>query len=518
MQKIRLKEMKQRQKEHKPNKTGQQMEKNLKRKLFIDSSSSESDVEQEKICNDSTDDSITEGNEDPNESLSEGNFVLVKFPTKKNVIFISLDSLNSTNNVYKSYQILEGSAYLKVQDIPFDFGYLLIQVHSLKEPVVLSNTSDFVADTYVNGTNIGLIYITDGENKLEYYLSSKPNANTTILLVIIGHDIKDPIPGGCNLTYDIEIAPFQKVTNLNELIRVDAQAPALHNNEKCPQEGIKIEMYHMYWQEWDFTEGEYFRAIEKMLTVKDVEAHGRRVPNSRGFPLLRRYYASYAGTVSVYSIVTNFRGFRSAYVPAVSFGSDISEVSIYWKILYSFIIFLGLFLCFKGHRFFQVSLFFSGYFVAAMFTYLILAKMDLTDTADIPVFENDINYWSVFIGITLLVTFALLILSHLYSNILTTSFVGAYILIAPFDYITEGNIRYIFLNTVHRATVPNFNLAVIDPLIQTGDQVLLVSWALVTLIGVYVQWKHNRGRAPFPPPPTSPRLVAITEHTPLLGA
>ncbi|KAI4463929.1 transmembrane 7 superfamily member 3 [Holotrichia oblita] len=429
MQKIRLKEMKQRQKEHKPNKTGQQMEKNLKRKLFIDSSSSESDVEQEKICNDSTDDSITEGNEDPNESLSEGNFVLVKFPTKKNVIFISLDSLNSTNNVYKSYQILEGSAYLKVQDIPFDFGYLLIQVHSLKEPVVLSNTSDFVADTYVNGTNIGLIYITDGENKLEYYLSSKPNANTTILLVIIGHDIKDPIPGGCNLTYDIEIAPFQKVTNLNELIRVDAQAPALHNNE-CPQEGIKIEMYHMYWQEWDFTEGEYFRAIEKMLTVKDVEAHGRRVPSSRGFPLLRRYYASYAGTVSVYSIVTNFRGFRSAYVPAISFGSDISEVSIYWKILYSFMVFFGLFLCFKGHRFFQVSLFFTGYFVAAMFTYLILAKMDLTDT----------------------------------------------------------------------------------------DQVLLVSWALVTLIGVYVQWKHNRGRAPFPPPPTSPRLVAITEHTPLLGA
>lgn len=73
-------------------------------------------------------------------------------------------------------------------------------------------------------------------------------------------------------------------------------------------------------------------------------------------------------------------------------------------------------------------------------------------------------------GIILLVTFSLLLLSNLYSNILTTSFLGAYILIVPFDYYTDGNIRYIFLNTVHRATVPNFNLAVIDPQFQPGGK------------------------------------------------
>lgn len=47
--------------------------------------------------------------------------------------------------------------------------------------------------------------------------------------------------------------------------------------------------------------------------------------------------------------------------------------------MYGFMIFLGLFMCFKGHRFFQVSLFFTGYFVAAMITYVILAYMKLTD-------------------------------------------------------------------------------------------------------------------------------------------
>lgn len=78
--------MKQRQKEHKPNKTAQQMKNNLKRKLFIDFKFGKWRGT-EKICNDSTDDSITEENEVPNESLSEGNFVLVKFPTKKSIRF-----------------------------------------------------------------------------------------------------------------------------------------------------------------------------------------------------------------------------------------------------------------------------------------------------------------------------------------------------------------------------------------------------------------------------------------------
>ncbi|GJQ77317.1 hypothetical protein Trydic_g20735 [Trypoxylus dichotomus] len=488
-------------------------------------------------------------------------------------IHVNLSSLNSSNNVFKTYEILQGSADIFIDDIPFDFGYLLIQVHCFKQSILLSNTSDFTPDTYVNGTNIGLIFMRDLNASAQYYLSSDSNVNKTILLSIVGHDIKDPIPGGCNLTFDVKIAPFQKITNEYNLVRVDAQAPALYDGF-CPEGDIRIEMYHMYLEEWDLTEAGYFAGIEKMLTANSVELHGRKVPKSRSFPVLRRYYAAYVGTGSVYSIIANFRGFKSAYVPAVSYGCDVHEdcyetVSIYWKVLYGFMVFFGLFMCFKGHRFFQVSLFFTGYFVAAVFTYIILAYMQLTDEeriislsvigaiygafwvtmwwkfgipilsvtlsfmvagyliasiffyiglADVAVFQNDINYWSVLIGITLLVTFALLILSHLCSNILTTSFLGAYIMIVPFDYYIGGNIRYIFLNTLHRATVPNYNLAVIDPPIQSSDQNLLISWVLVAMIGMYAQWKQNKGRAPFPPPPTSPRLVAITENTPLLGA
>ncbi|KRT86451.1 hypothetical protein AMK59_2897 [Oryctes borbonicus] len=188
---------------------------------------------------------------------------------------VNLSSFNSSNNVFKTYEVLQGSADISIENIPFDFGYLLIQVHSFKNPVSLSNTSDFAPDTYVNGTNIGLIFIQDMSSYVQYYLSSDPNVNKTILLSVIGHNIKDPIPGGCNLTFDVKIAPFQKVTNEYNLIRVDAQAPALYDGY-CPEGEIRIEMYHMYLEEWDLTEAGYFAGIEKMLTVNGVEQNGRK--------------------------------------------------------------------------------------------------------------------------------------------------------------------------------------------------------------------------------------------------
>lgn len=86
----------------------------------------------------------------------------------------------------------------------------------------------------------------------------------------------DPIPGGCNLTFDVEIAPFQKVTNEYNLITVDAQAPGFYNGQ-CPEGQIEIEMYHIYLEEWDLSQAGYFAGIEKMLSANAVRANGRKV-------------------------------------------------------------------------------------------------------------------------------------------------------------------------------------------------------------------------------------------------
>lgn len=63
-------------------------------------------------------------------------------------------------------------------------------MHSFKQPVSLWNTNDFDPQAYVNGTNIGLVYIVAADDIPQYYLSTQTDVNMTILLVIIGHDLK----------------------------------------------------------------------------------------------------------------------------------------------------------------------------------------------------------------------------------------------------------------------------------------------------------------------------------------
>lgn len=49
------------------------------------------------------------------------------------------------------------------------------------------------------------------------------------------------------------------------------------------------------------------------------------------------------------------------------------------------------------------------------------------------------------------------------SNILCCAILGAYATIYPMDYYLGSNLKYIIINTIRRATVPQFNKAVLSP-------------------------------------------------------
>lgn len=85
-----------------------------------------------------------------------------------------------------------------------------------------------------------------------------------------------PIPGGCNLTFKTEIAPYQIVKLLEDMIRVDAQAPSTPH-KICEQAHIHVEFYHLYLKEHYLSEDNYFDGIDKMLTVESIRTYGRKV-------------------------------------------------------------------------------------------------------------------------------------------------------------------------------------------------------------------------------------------------
>lgn len=85
-----------------------------------------------------------------------------------------------------------------------------------------------------------------------------------------------PIPGGCNLTFQTEVAPYQLVKLLDDMIRVDAQAPSV-SGSLCELAHTTVEFYHLYLKERDYAEDNYFDGVEKMLTVDAIRAYGNKV-------------------------------------------------------------------------------------------------------------------------------------------------------------------------------------------------------------------------------------------------
>ncbi|CAG9136730.1 unnamed protein product [Plutella xylostella] len=223
------------------------------------------------------------------------------------------------------------------------------------------------------------------------------------------------------------------------------------------------------------------------------------------------------------------------------------------------LLFVGLFVCYFGHRFFKTEMFLIGMASGALVTYIIIAIIaDLERPAlvgasllsgvffgaiwlvfwwfyGIPVFavllstlnlgfliaaivyyrlpggneilEQDFNFWTVFIFIMTLTSVTLISITFL-SNLLCCCILGAYAIIYPIDFYIGGNLKYIIINTLRRATVPKFNYAVLSPPFQLNDALLTLLWVALAATGFLYQHYRHRGRPPFPPPPRSisPRM------------
>lgn len=90
-----------------------------------------------------------------------------------------------------------------------------------------------------------------------------------------------PIPGGCNMEFDIEVAPYQKLHTENEMIIVDTQPASMLADDGlsflCETNPVQHKMYRLYLPRQDFTPDTYFETIESMLTTQDIVRNGDEV-------------------------------------------------------------------------------------------------------------------------------------------------------------------------------------------------------------------------------------------------
>lgn len=131
------------------------------------------------------------------------------------------------------------------------------------------------------------------------------------------------MPGGCNLVFETELAPYQKINETEEIITVMSQPPSLFS-VFCNESGINTDMFYLYLNEGDSSSEEYFAGIKKMATAENILKYGTMVPKGLTRNQFKQMYNKYKGTGRIFAVVSVYEDRRSAYVPIASYGCNLN--------------------------------------------------------------------------------------------------------------------------------------------------------------------------------------------------
>ncbi|KAG8221861.1 hypothetical protein J437_LFUL003237 [Ladona fulva] len=450
--------------------------------------------------------------------------------------------------------------------IPPGTEFLVVQVHTQNFNLSISYNQTLISHFHVNGTNVGLVVpVLRGKTSDVFITNHNISRNISALIAVLAYGKNAPVPGGCNMVASVETAPYLEISYSRSVVRVDVQAPSPPEDsiETCSFMSVNVEMYHAYLPERDYSSETYFATIQEMLTVNRIRKHAHQVRETVEGPKMRRIFSAYPGTGSVYAVIATYEGmndnYYSAYIPAVTYAcstmswADSCEVltSTFAKLLCAIIFFVGLFVCFLGQRLFQPQVFIHSFFLGGLISYIVFSGflqiglyvstltvaftvavtsmffwrsvgwpllhimivylnlgflmasvIFFAGLGDFYLMESDINYWSSFAILVLLFPMVTTCFSKKIC-IIAGAILGAFAVIVPIDHYIGSNLKFILLNTVRRATVPEFKYAVINPPYGDRDLALTATWIVLSLIGMGIQSALQYNRPPYPPPPSN---------------
>ncbi|EFN73616.1 Transmembrane 7 superfamily member 3 [Camponotus floridanus] len=424
---------------------------------------------------------------------------------------------------------------ITVTDIPSDIWFIILQIHTFQYNATIAYNNELLdkeSSRSLFGSNIGLYLKTHNvTTPLQVFLKHNNVYNLDALLVIVAYDQNAPIPGGCNMEFDIEVAPYQKLHIENEMIIVDSQPASILANRSlifCEINPMQHKMYRLYLPRQDFTPETYFEAIASMLTTQNILQNGDEVPLALMKTLMRHIYSAYTGTGSVYAVIATYGNYSSAYIPIFTYACsplvypETCQIlnDTFAKMICALVLIIGFLSIIIGHKYASTDRLISSCMMGGIFGYILAISINDYNTAinmligsisailavaltypldsisnctflyNLPlgflcsciaylyapawmfyILENNLLFWLMFAS--LMVTIAILLSQMPYiAKILTRVVFGSYFMIIAIDYYTGSNLKYIILTFIRRITISEFRLAFVYPPYQDAGMLL----------------------------------------------
>ncbi|KAM6216306.1 transmembrane 7 superfamily member 3 [Rhynchocyon petersi] len=255
-------------------------------------------------------------------------------------------------------------------------------------------------NTSGTGTDKGLVFILRPEQSMcSWHLETADTEPVQNIAIPLSYSEKDPVPGGCNLEFDLDIDPnIYLEYNIFETIIKFAPANLGYARGADPplcdvgtgldsRWRLQYDVYQYFLPENDLTEQVLLNHLQRMTEVLQVKANGVKVVTLTANDQTSVYFSSLRGQGVIYNVIVRdpLLNTSAAYVPAHTYAcsfkatesncSSLGRVST--KVFFTLFALLGIFICFFGHRFWKTELFFIGFIFMGFFFYILITRLTL---------------------------------------------------------------------------------------------------------------------------------------------
>ncbi|XP_078195190.1 transmembrane 7 superfamily member 3 isoform X3 [Callithrix jacchus] len=433
-----------------------------------------------------------------------------------------------------------------LHDISNNVTFLIFQIHSQYQNTTVSFSPTLLPNASETGTDSGLVFILRPEQSTcTWYLETSDTEPVQNMAILLSYSERDPIPGGCNLEFDLDIDPniyleynFFETTikfapaNLGYARGADP-ASCDAETDQDSRWRLQYDVYQYFLPENDLTEDMMLTHLQRMVTVPQVKANALKVVTLMANDKTSISFSSLPGQGIIYNVIVwdPFLNTSAAYVPvhtyACSFEAGEDSCASLELFFIGFII-MGFFFYILITRLtpikYDVRLILtavagsiSGMFLVAawwrcgilsicmlcvglVLGFLISSVTFFTPLGNLKIFHDDGVFWVTFSCIAILIPVVFMGCLRIL-NILTCGVVGSYSVVLAVDSYLSTSLSYITLNVLKRALNKDFRRAFTNVPFQTNDFIILAVWGMLAVSGITLQIRRERGRPFFPPHP-----------------
>lgn len=286
------------------------------------------------------------------------------------------------------------SLIIHATDVPQEISSVMFQVHSQKSNVTLSKLKEIALHSSITGTNVGLTgMLTSEQSSVKMWVYNNNNRNATVLIIITSYNGDDPVPGGCNMEFPVDISPFLHLYYDDIITKLEYQ----HANIGYPRKArppscsrtmsqLSYEIYVFFLDENSFREDAYFRGIQEMSNTTSIYKVAKKAKTYTLHPGTRTAFYTYPNVGVIYNVIAQYqvKGVvkETSYVPIASYGCKlVSEeygcfysASVIPRPVFLILTLYAAFQIFFGHMYFNGEMFFFGFLAFSFVGYILLAK------------------------------------------------------------------------------------------------------------------------------------------------